>query len=134
MDINSGRLSTVSAREGVLTADSTRRTGPVRTCIGCRRRDLRANVLRVVADSRNGVAYVRFDARVTMSGRGAWLHEHCLEKALTRRAFARALRLTGPVDTSEIEELARQARTTLSSIVDMESGLEADGHPMSTQR
>ena len=40
------------------------------------------------------------DVRRSLPGRGAWLHPdpRCLELAERRRAFPRALRLTGPVD------------------------------------
>jgi uncharacterized protein len=41
------------------------------------------------------------DERRSMPGRGAWLHPDpgCLELATRRRAFGRALRHAGPLDT-----------------------------------
>ncbi|WP_125132463.1 YlxR family protein [Microbacterium sp. 10M-3C3] len=69
----------------------------VRTCVGCRTRAPRSALLRVVAvDS----VLVR-DDRATMPGRGAWVHETdaCVDAALRRRAFVRALRVPGPLDT-----------------------------------
>jgi predicted RNA-binding protein YlxR (DUF448 family) len=73
---------------------------PVRTCIGCRRRSPRSSLLRVVA--RDGVAVV--DARARMTGRGAWVHRtrECIEVATERRAWARAFRVAGSVDVTEV--------------------------------
>jgi len=41
-----------------------------------------------------------------MTGRGAWLHptQECMDAALRRRAFARALRVSEPLDTQTIEK------------------------------
>lgn len=69
--------------------------GPVRTCIGCRGRDSRATLLRIVAvtDDRGSTSVVP-DPRRCMPGRGAWLHADiaCLDLAVQRRAFSRAFR------------------------------------------
>jgi predicted RNA-binding protein YlxR (DUF448 family) len=39
-----------------------------------------------------------------MAGRGAWVHpdQRCVELAVRRRAFARALRVPGPVDPAAV--------------------------------
>ncbi|WP_424935429.1 MULTISPECIES: YlxR family protein [Bacteria] len=75
---------------------------PVRTCVGCRARAPRSALLRVVA--RNGELVI--DERAVMPGRGAWVHPapECVETALRRRAFARALRVSAPLDTQTIEK------------------------------
>ncbi|WP_300264755.1 YlxR family protein [Microbacterium sp.] len=75
---------------------------PVRTCVGCRVRASRSALIRVVAD--HGVLIV--DERAVLPGRGAWLHptQECMETALRRRAFARALRVSSPLDTQTIEK------------------------------
>ncbi|MCV7155327.1 YlxR family protein [Mycolicibacterium pyrenivorans] len=85
--------------------------GPVRTCIGCRKRELAVELLRVVAvDSASGTgnrsSVVIVDAARTLPGRGAWLHRdpECLQAAIRRRAFGRALRITGTPDTTAVEE------------------------------
>ena len=81
--------------------------GPVRTCIGCRRRELAVELLRVVAaPSGNGEFAVTVDTASNLPGRGAWLHpnQQCLRAAIRRRAFGRALRITGPPDTSAAVE------------------------------
>jgi predicted RNA-binding protein YlxR (DUF448 family) len=41
-----------------------------------------------------------------MPGRGAWVHDtrECLEAAMRRHAFVRALRVSGPLDTQTIEQ------------------------------
>ncbi|MEY7973757.1 YlxR family protein [Saccharomonospora xinjiangensis] len=83
--------------------NSTRRadgTSPVRLCVGCRQRASAGELSRVVAsDSRLVV-----DERRRLPGRGAWLHPHpdCLAKAERRRAFPRALRVRGMLDTAGV--------------------------------
>ncbi|NHT17377.1 YlxR family protein [Cellulomonas sp. IC4_254] len=81
--------------------------GPVRTCVGCRNAGPRSVLLRVVAATTDaGDPAVVVDVRRALPGRGAWLHPdpHCLELAERRRAFPRALRLAGPLDTSAVRE------------------------------
>ncbi|WP_106131128.1 YlxR family protein [Pseudosporangium ferrugineum] len=85
--------------------------GPVRTCIGCRVRVPTSQLLRFVA-VRDGV-----DLRLVpdpgrrLPGRGAHLHPEpaCLAQAERRRAFGRALRLTGVADTVLLAEHIRAA-------------------------
>jgi predicted RNA-binding protein YlxR (DUF448 family) len=62
---------------------------PVRTCVGCgEKAPARALVRLVVEGGKVGAG------RPGRDGRGAWLHsaEACLERAVKRRAFARAFR------------------------------------------
>jgi predicted RNA-binding protein YlxR (DUF448 family) len=63
---------------------------PVRTCIGCRSREEKVLLIRIVARG-TGVAV---DVRQREPGRGAYLHPRpeCLEQALKRRSLGRALR------------------------------------------
>ena len=63
---------------------------PVRTCIGCRARDGKNLLLRVVAHD----GAVEIDISQLLPGRGAYLHPRpgCLEQALKRRSLGRALR------------------------------------------
>lgn len=70
----------------------------IRTCVGCRATDEKAALVRVVAV--DGLVVV--DEHQTMPGRGAYLHARstCLEAALRRRVFRRALRTE--VDASGI--------------------------------
>ncbi|EHK80369.1 YlxR family protein [Saccharomonospora azurea] len=82
---------------------STRRTdetSPVRLCVGCRQRESIGALSRVVASDGRLVV----DERRRLPGRGAWLHPHpdCLSKAERRRAFPRALRVKGMLDTSSL--------------------------------
>ena len=79
----------------------------MRTCVGCRKRELAAELLRVVAVSvGNGNCAITVDKAGNLPGRGAWLHpdQQCLHAAIRRRAFARALRITGSPDTSAVIE------------------------------
>ncbi|MGN6762410.1 MAG: YlxR family protein [Leifsonia sp.] len=72
----------------------------VRTCVGCRSRAPRSSLLRIVAQNSELVV----DPSATRPGRGAWLHpvDECLDLALKRRAFGRALRVEGTLGTATI--------------------------------
>ncbi|ALJ21117.1 DNA-binding protein [Microbacterium sp. No. 7] len=76
---------------------------PVRTCVGCRARASRSSLLRVVV--RDGVLIP--DEKAVLPGRGAWVHDtpECIDNALRRRAFVRALRVSGPLDTQTIQHI-----------------------------
>jgi predicted RNA-binding protein YlxR (DUF448 family) len=54
----------------------------------------------------NGDIAVTVDSARRLPGRGAWLHPdpQCLEAAIRRRAFVRALRITGSPDTTAVIE------------------------------
>ena len=84
----------------------------MRTCVGCRRRTAKAELVRVVAtDSGAGLVLVP-DPRGRAPGRGAHVHptRDCLELALRRRAFSRALRAPAGLglDSAQLEEYVRQ--------------------------
>jgi hypothetical protein len=74
--------------------------GPVRTCVGCRRQAPAGELLRVVAVDGRVVP----DPGRRLPGRGAHLHPDpaCLAQAERRRAFPRALRVPGPLDTAAV--------------------------------
>jgi predicted RNA-binding protein YlxR (DUF448 family) len=91
--------------------------GPVRTCIGCRKRELAVDLLRVVVQSGDpgggsNSAIVVVDRAGNLPGRGAWLHpnQQCLQEALRRRAFTRALRIAGSPDITAVVEFFTAAR------------------------
>lgn len=98
--------------------EQSRHTEPVRTCVGCRRRAAKTDLLRVVlAIGENGSAVSSRaavpDPGFSGPGRGAYLHptHECLRWADQRRAFSRALRVSGPVDIGPVREyLAVSAR------------------------
>src|SRR3954462_4304689 len=71
---------------------------PVRTCVGCRRKAPKSELLRLTW---NGALVI--DVEQVQPGRGAYLHRDrtCLEQAARRRAVARALRV-GSVDLDEL--------------------------------
>lgn len=87
--------------------------GPIRTCVGCRRREPAAELLRVVASPTNGSVIP--DLRHRLPGRGAWLHPRsaCLSTANKRRAFERALRTHGKLNTSALEHYVENRREHL---------------------
>ncbi len=85
-------------------------SAPIRTCIGCRQRAEAAELLRVVAEPGTDPVRVVADPRRRASGRGAWLHRDagCVELAERRRAFARALRVPGVVDSTPVREYVEE--------------------------
>ena len=85
---------------------------PVRTCVGCRQRASRNQLLRVVADENR----LKPDERAVFAGRGAWIHayEDCLRLAIERRAFGRALRLTQQTDPTELIAFIEKVETMLA--------------------
>jgi predicted RNA-binding protein YlxR (DUF448 family) len=84
-----------------------------RTCVGCRQQSSRAELLRIVEES----MILILDERKAMPGRGAWIHpsQECLELAITRRAFIRALKLSGEPDSSRLNFIKEQAETMLAN-------------------
>ncbi|MFC8042099.1 YlxR family protein [Nocardia sp. NPDC057353] len=76
--------------------------------MGCRKRELAADLLRIVVlpeEAGDGSRPVVPDPRRRLPGRGAWLHpvSSCLSTAHKRRAFGRALRVSGHLDISALE-------------------------------
>ncbi|WP_245900413.1 YlxR family protein [Prauserella shujinwangii] len=74
------------------------------------------------------------DERRRLPGRGAWLHPDpgCLTKAERRRAFPRALRVSGTLGTDGVrryvERLAEGSTDTGSSRVQSEEGSRSTRH------
>ena len=66
---------------------------PTRTCIGCRLRAPKPELVRLVW----GEHGLQVDWKQRSAGRGAYLHQHpeCLAQAVRRRALGRALRREG---------------------------------------
>jgi uncharacterized protein len=92
------------ARTSVSPA-STPVPGPVRTCIGCRERAAKSELVRVTAGSdADGRLVVVPDPAATRPGRGAHLHptSACYDLAVRRRAFGRALRVTAVLDSAPV--------------------------------
>jgi predicted RNA-binding protein YlxR (DUF448 family) len=82
---------------------------PIRTCIGCRERASTAELIRIVAVGDGTTTVLAPDLRGGAPGRGAHLHPvpGCLDLAERRRAFVRALRLEGPVDTDLVRRVVQ---------------------------
>ncbi|MER5933335.1 YlxR family protein [Streptomyces sp. NPDC002054] len=76
------------------------RACPERTCVGCRERAAKSDLLRIVAVGDECVP----DHRGTLPGRGAYVHPAvvCLDQAVRRRAFPRALRVQGALETAAL--------------------------------
>jgi uncharacterized protein len=96
------------------TTPRTTPRAPTRTCVGCRGTDSWSALLRVVAETDDaGVTRLAPDPRHLLPGRGAWLHPTggCLEQALRRRAFGRALRVgSGPDPAAVVAHIEAHVR------------------------
>ncbi len=77
---------------------------PVRTCVGCRQRCGKSALLRVVAVQVDGAYVAQADPRSRMPGRGAYVHPslECVDLAVRRGAFTRALRISGTADLATL--------------------------------
>ena len=105
-------------------ASSLHRRLVLRTCVGCRQRADATELLRVVAISTIGavdtqgesgeLTVVVPDPARRLPGRGASLHHdpECYALAVRRRAFGRALRVTGVLDTSQVREYVAELGNT----------------------
>ena len=82
------------------------RACPERTCVGCRQRAAKTELLRIVVTEDTCVP----DPRGTLPGRGAYVHPalSCFDLAVRRRAFPRALRVPGPLDTKALRQYVEQ--------------------------
>ena len=77
---------------------------PVRTCVGCRQRGNRSDLIRIA----NFQGNLSVDTEKKMPGRGSWIHKKtkCLETAVERKAFGRAFR--GKADLEQVTDLFKQ--------------------------
>lgn len=75
--------------------------------MGCRERAAKSDLLRIVAVE--GICVP--DPRGTLPGRGAYLHPAsvCLDLAVRRRAFSRAFRVKGALDSAALNQYVEQA-------------------------
>ena len=73
---------------------------PIRTCVGCRARDLRARLTRVVVEH----GALRVDRACRAPGRGAYLHgrDACLDAFARKGGFVRSLRCVIPKTEREM--------------------------------
>ncbi len=93
LTLRRGKLASEMAGRSLSQA----RAPVIRMCVGCRVRAAKTDLLRVVGRGNEVVP----DPQARLPGRGAYVHpsQMCFEQAQRRRAFARALRLAGPVTT-----------------------------------
>ena len=86
----------------------------VRTCIGCRQRADKTDLVRVVAAQGSTATVVTPDLHGTLPGRGAHLHPtvRCLDLATRRKAFGRALRVEGSLDLDALTSVVAGPDTT----------------------
>ncbi|SCL30528.1 hypothetical protein GA0070616_4092 [Micromonospora nigra] len=82
--------------------------------MGCRRRAPASELLRIVAIREETGFSLRPDPTRSLPGRGANLHPDpaCFAQAVRRRAFGRALRVTGVPDHGALAEHVHAPTTT----------------------
>jgi uncharacterized protein len=78
------------------------RAAPIRRCVGCGERAAKAELIRLVVTGDEIVP----DIGQRLAGRGAYLHPSlaCLDAALRRKAFPRALRLPTALPAGKVAE------------------------------
>jgi len=84
---------------------------PVRTCVGCRQRAAKRELVRVtVGSDAHGQPVVVPDPEATAPGRGAHLHPttECYDLAVRRKAFGRALRVPAGLDSAAVSSYIAQ--------------------------
>lgn len=76
---------------------------PQRTCLGCRKKKNKTDLIRVVKAS-DGT--VRVDEAMKLDGRGAYIcrDEKCLSRSLKSKALSRALKTEIPAEVRETLE------------------------------
>jgi uncharacterized protein len=106
------------------------RPEPVRTCVGCRERATKSELIRIVAVSNGASTAVAPDLRGSAGGRGAHLHPTvaCLELATRRKAFGRALRVGGPVDDTTVWSYVRSVTANDNTESGNNTVHHRDGH------
>jgi len=80
------------------------RSQVMRMCVACREREMQKTLIRVVSAQNQLV----IDHEQMALGRGAYVHPtaECIENALKRRVFVRALRVSANVDVTAIVGLS----------------------------
>ncbi|MFK7917419.1 MAG: YlxR family protein [Ilumatobacter sp.] len=94
--------------------------GPVRSCIGCRRRRLARELVRItrVVDDQPSV-----EIDGASRGRGAWLcrdEPACLDAAVRTRQFARAWRTT--IDDDDVAAIRRAIQEQCDTPAELRTG------------
>ncbi|MFC6316717.1 YlxR family protein [Corynebacterium gerontici] len=81
-----------------------------RTCIATRTTTDPQHLLRLVSQPIDGTCFIVPDPQRKLGGRGAWITPtvEALEEATRRRAFARAFRVSMPIDTGHVRDYLLQ--------------------------
>ena len=113
---------------------------PQRTCIGCRKKDARSELLRLVAGA-GGSSAVVVDERRRMAGRGAWLHPSRkvpgtggqTSSVRPRPSTAQPVQLMWNAGSLPARK-PWAPRWPQQQPSNLKAGQKTDGNPMSTQR
>ena len=87
---------------------SAKLSTPLRTCVGCRRREAVSDLIRLVVIE----GLVVLDPNRTLPGRGAHIHptQECVQLAVTRKALSRAFKDTASATIEAIDEFLSESK------------------------
>ena len=105
---------------------SAKLSTPLRTCVGCRRREAVSDLIRLVVVQGNIV----FDSNRTLPGRGAHIHptQECVQLAVTRKALSRAFKETAGTSAAVLDEILNMSK----QYPDMKRERDGNELPMTT--
>ena len=99
------RKETAKPRRARDDAAASNIPGPVRTCLGCGKKQTKALLHRLVVDDKH---QVMLDRTKAAPGRGAYLcGPGCLTAAVKKKAFQRAFKQAIELDVNDLEEALR---------------------------
>ena len=84
----------------------------VRTCVGCRQRETRKLLIRLVLVNTK----LTIDESKSLPGRGAWIHAKaaCFKLATERKAFSRALKFQVEANDQDLALAIEQAEAMMA--------------------
>ena len=91
-----------------------------RTCVACRKKAARAELMRFVLQGEEGTEVLSFDESKRRPGRGVWTcsSAECFEKALAKGQLLRGLRSTKAVrQQAQSDEVVHELRASVAHIL-----------------
>ena len=123
------RHQTRGQSEGPAASRAGSPNGPIRTCVGCRKRRPARELIRLALTPEGRLAAAT--SRRPLPGRGAWVHPSsaCVERARRRGGLARALRVERVRETAEELRLLLRRSLHDRARVDVRGARRAGAYP-----